>query len=50
MQQFISDCMVIELEKNIKLKTAYVRKNYKLKLPDAVIAATALVYNLTLIT
>ena len=50
LHNFISDALVIELEQLIKLKTADIRKAYKLKLPDAIIAATALVYELTLIT
>ena len=32
------------------MKTIELRKNYKLKLGDAIIAATALVYNLKIIT
>lgn len=47
---FISDSLVIELEKVIKQKTAEIRKTYRIKLPDAIIAATASVYDLTLIT
>jgi predicted nucleic acid-binding protein len=47
---FVNNALVIELESAIKLKTADIRKQYKIKLPDAVIAATALVYDLTLIT
>lgn len=50
LHNFISDALVIELEKPIKLKTAEIRKLLKVKLPDAIIAATALVYDLTLIT
>jgi hypothetical protein len=42
--------LAIELERPIKLKTADIRKQYKLKLPDAIIAATDLIYDLTLIT
>jgi predicted nucleic acid-binding protein len=34
----------------IKLKTADIRKAYKFKLPDAIIAGTALVYDLTLLS
>lgn len=49
-QQFIADAIVIELESDIKTKTAEIRKAHSLKLPDAVIAATALTYNLSLIT
>lgn len=47
---FINDSLVIELEKAIKLKTAEIRKAHRIKLPDAIVAATALVYKLTLIT
>mgnify|MGYP002777636216 CR=1 FL=1 len=50
LQNFINDALVIELEQPIKLKTAEIRKQHKVKLPDAIIAATALLYNLTLIT
>jgi predicted nucleic acid-binding protein len=47
---FIEDSLVIELEQAIKIKTANIRKSHKIKLPDAIIAATALVYDLTLIS
>ena len=50
LHSFINDASVIELEQAIKLKTAELRKAHKIKLPDAIIGATALVYNLTLIT
>jgi predicted nucleic acid-binding protein len=50
LHNFITDTLVIELESAIKLKTAEIRKAYRIKLPDAIIAATALVYDLTLIT
>ena len=50
LQEFVEESVVIELEREIKLKTAEIRKTYKIKLPDAIIAATAIVYNLTLIT
>lgn len=47
---FIDDVWIFELEKSIKLQTAKIRRQHKIKLPDAVIAATALVYDLTLLT
>lgn len=47
---FINDVLVIELEQVIKLKTAEIRKTHRIKLPDAIIAATAMVYGLTLVT
>ena len=50
LQSFINDALVIELEQPIKLKTADIRKKNKVKLPDAIIAATALVYELILIS
>ena len=50
LQNFINETTLIELDKEIKLKTADIRKNYRIKLPDAIIAATAFVYDLSLIT
>ncbi len=50
LHDFINDALVIELERSIKLKTADIRRQYKIKLPDAIIAATALIYELILIT
>lgn len=50
LHDFIEDVWVFELERDIKLKTAEIRKAHKTKLPDAIIAATSLVYELTLLT
>lgn len=50
LQDFIYDALAFELEKDIKLKTAEIRKAHKIKLPDAIIAATALAYDLSLLT
>ena len=50
LHNFINDTFVIELEQPVKLKTAEIRKDHKLKLPDAIIAATAVVYDLTLLS
>ena len=50
LKNFISDATVIELERSIKYKTVDIRKAHRIKLPDAIIAATAFVYDLTLIT
>jgi predicted nucleic acid-binding protein len=49
-RSFINDVEVIELEQLVKLKTVDIRKKYKIKLPDAIIAATAVAYNLIIIT
>jgi len=40
----------IFLTKEIEKQTISVRKSNKIKLPDAIIAATAMVHNLTLVT
>lgn len=47
---FINDVTIFELENAIKLKTAEIRKTSRIKLPDAIIAATALVHDLILVT
>jgi predicted nucleic acid-binding protein len=47
---FMNDATVIELTNKVVDATIEIRKNYKTKLPDAVIAATALVYDLTIIS
>lgn len=46
LRDFIDESCVFELEKDIKLKTPELRKNARIKLPDAIIAATALVHGL----
>ncbi|MCL2098780.1 MAG: type II toxin-antitoxin system VapC family toxin [Bacteroidales bacterium] len=46
-------CEIFErifLTKEIEKQTILIRKSNKIKLPDAIIAATAMVYNLTLVT
>jgi predicted nucleic acid-binding protein len=47
---FISNSVIHQLNQNIKLKTIDIRKKYRLKLPDAIIAASALANNHILIT
>jgi predicted nucleic acid-binding protein len=47
---FVREALVISLEENIIDKTIDLRKKYRIKLPDAIIVATALIYNLTLVT
>lgn len=47
---FMNDATVLDLTGNIVDVTIAIRKVHKTKLPDAIIAATALVFDLTLIT
>ena len=49
-EEFISLAKVIETDKLIIQKCIDLRRNHKIKLPDAIIASTALTRNLTLIT
>jgi predicted nucleic acid-binding protein len=50
MEDFVALATVIKVNRFIIKQTIVLRKTYRIKLPDAIIAATALVYNLTLIT
>jgi hypothetical protein len=50
METFINGCTLIDLNNDIVNTTITIRKSKRMKLPDAIIAATALVGNLTLIT
>jgi predicted nucleic acid-binding protein len=47
---FINDGAVFGLTDHVVNATINIRKSYRIKLPDAIICATALVYDLTLIT
>lgn len=47
---FLSECSELQLTKEVKEKTIEIRKHYKTKLPDAIIAATAIVNQIPLIT
>jgi len=49
-QEFIAMAEIIGIDKIIIQNCIDLRKNYKIKLPDAIIAATALARNLNLIT
>ena len=48
-QFFVSSSTVIGVDDNIIKETIKIRKSFKLKLPDALIAATAITNNMTLI-
>ena len=49
-KDFIALANVIEIDKNIIDTCIELRKTHRIKLPDAIIAATALVHNLTIIS
>lgn len=41
-EKFIEDCVVVDINHRIKRKTVTIRQQSNLKLPDAIIAATAI--------
>jgi predicted nucleic acid-binding protein len=49
-KNFVSDCLIFALSEDVVDSCIFLRRKYKMKLPDAVIAATAIVKNLQLIT
>ncbi len=49
-KEFIKDSNVFNLNSEIKAQTIKIRRSKKIKTPDAIIAATAIVNNLILIT
>ena len=46
----LNDCLIISLNNRIKAKYIELRKKYHLKLADAIIAATAIVFDFPLIS
>ena len=49
-QEFIDSCMIHDLTEEIVLQTIKIRRHYRTKLPDAIIAATAIVNDFTLLS
>lgn len=50
LKEFLEECKIINLDDAIKIETINIRKKYNTKLPDSIIAATALFMDLPLIT
>ncbi len=50
LKNFLSECYIVDIEPAIKDITINLRSKYKTKLPDAVIAATAIYFDLPLFT
>ena len=47
---FIKSAQIISIDDNIIRETIAIRKSHNLKIPDAIIAATAIIHNFTLIS
>lgn len=50
LSNFMNDSLIRDLTNDIVAQSIDIRKKHKTKLPDAIIAATALVFNLSLIS
>lgn len=50
LKSFVQDATILELSPSVVAQCVTIRRSRKIKTPDAIIAATAIVYNLTLIT
>ena len=49
-EQFLSQCIVTDINPAIKKETIRLRKHYRLKLPDSIVMATSLYHDLPLVT
>jgi predicted nucleic acid-binding protein len=49
-EQFLSQCIVTDINPVIKKETIRLRKRYRLKLPDSIVMATSLYHDLPLVT
>lgn len=47
---FLEDCAIIDVNEGIKEITKQIRRNYALKLPDAIVAATAIFLDVPLLS
>lgn len=50
LKELLNDCVIIDLNQNIKELCINLRQKYKIKIPDSIIAASSIVYNLPLLT
>lgn len=50
LKNLLSDCFYIDWNSKLKDKTIELKKKYKIKLPDAIIASTSIIYGIPLVT
>lgn len=50
LKKLIADCFTIDMNSNIKDRCIWIRQRYKIKLPDAIIAATSIETGIPLIS
>lgn len=49
-ERFLQNCIIVEINASIKQLTIELKRSYKLKLPDAIIAGTSQYINIPLIS
>jgi len=49
-EMFLDECIIIDINSGIKEITTYIRRQYKLNLPDAIIAATSIFLGVPLLS
>ena len=50
LQTILNDCIIIDINQPIKVEVINLKRHYKIKLPDAIICATTILYAAILIT
>ena len=50
LKEFLSECLIIDINQLIKENTVEIRKKHSLKLPDCIIIATSLYLNIPIIS
>jgi predicted nucleic acid-binding protein len=50
LENFVKESIIFDLSENVVDQTIAICKSHRIKIPDAIIAATAIVFNLSLIT
>jgi predicted nucleic acid-binding protein len=48
--EILKDCVILEMDTQIKEACITLRQQYKIKIPDAIIASTAIIHKIPLIT
>lgn len=49
-EKLVAQCTIYTLDNQVVAKTIELRKKYRIKLPDAIIAATAIIFDFTLLS
>ena len=49
-KKFLDDCIIIDINEEIKKHTILIKQKHQVKLPDSIIAATSIVFEIPLLT